>query len=503
MDHGESTHRVAGLWLRIVHLDLFIYLFIYIVCLVCFVATRRWRQNMSRSSSTRRLQRYLRSKYKGVLAQEGRLGPSHDDDHDRDEPVAGKDTLDRLLSCMLADDVGLREHWCWHVLELLYEFDAPGALSDGALLQDLFDRLSVLHSPQRGAIEGRREGLVPPGAPLEDELEQRRPFLPKYNTFVREDNADRHLEPYDEQFDEMHLTNQLRSRGLAAQFHLQMSDLRDLLSGTSSDVLRVLWRFLWSDDDVSTQAAAQAETLDRLRNELALYNYVHMDRWKYEQLLDMLNQLWGGKEQIVLTREACIREIEYQLHRRGQKTIYPDIQERGESESERAVPDDEFKLRYFALLRAIDMAICCPDSIRPNVYRLHTSHMRHPLSFEWIGHLCQHYLLPWEAVSLPDVSDLSAYLSRVIWPWRLLKAVQHPSYEVHIDVARLLKQHSAQAQKVIVSHYNMYRDTEYRYAGMLQLEQSRPFIESGMLIHLHMRHSFFFFYITISVSNPS
>lgn len=109
--------------------------------------------------------------------------------------------------------------------------------------------------------------LEKPEQPMKPSI--KRPYIPKYNLYQQSENYDLHVEPGDEKFDRAnHIVNILRCKGMASQFGLTLNDLKNYFT----------------------------EKCDHP----AIFNYANTDLWNEEELSDLLRQLCGETEQILL-----------------------------------------------------------------------------------------------------------------------------------------------------------------------------------------------------------
>lgn len=98
-----------------------------------------------------------------------------------------------------------------------------------------------------------------------------RQYIPKYNLYEQSENFDLHVERGDEKFDHANrVVNILRSKGMASQFGLTLDDLKKYFQG------------------------------EKRVDHPAIYNYANTEMWNEEELSDLLRQLCGEKEQILL-----------------------------------------------------------------------------------------------------------------------------------------------------------------------------------------------------------
>lgn len=102
-----------------------------------------------------------------------------------------------------------------------------------------------------------------------DQHPTKRPYIPKYNLYEQSENYDLHVERGDERFDRANnLVNILRSKGMASQFGLTLDDLKKYFTEKCDDP--------------------------------AIFNYANTDLWNEEELSDLLRQMCGETEQILL-----------------------------------------------------------------------------------------------------------------------------------------------------------------------------------------------------------
>lgn len=195
-------------------------------------------------------------------------------------------------------------------------------------------------------------------------------YIPKYNTFEKEENFDLHAELGDEKYDMAKLPNNiLRSRGLKKQFKLRLEDFKE---------------YFEHHPDISHQKH--------------LFNYSHLDLWNEEQLDDIERQLEGEKEEILLTMDSLYKEIEY-------------LKSFDELKSSIIVEDEsEFWSGYLIYIRALDYV----KREKKDEIKLVTNPPTTPLSFEMIGFFSETYFIPWK-----KYKDFIEF-EKVKFPWEIL-----------------------------------------------------------------------------------
>jgi hypothetical protein len=123
---------------------------------------------------------------------------------------------------------------------------------------------------------------------IQQNEQQIRPYVPKYNTFKANKNEDMHIEKGDERFESANSTVPiLRSKGLTTEFRLRLRE--DVQPFVTEE------RQSWG------KMIKKSKT-----NDLNLENFVQMDRWNEDQLRDITRQLHGENEKITLTSKSFL-----------------------------------------------------------------------------------------------------------------------------------------------------------------------------------------------------
>lgn len=106
-------------------------------------------------------------------------------------------------------------------------------------------------------------------------------YIPKCNTFTQSENLNKHAEEGDEAFEPANKpVNIIRSRAMAKQLHLTPEDARDVVNDSY------------------------------FRDDIALFNYKHLDQFSDVERDDIERELVGEKEEILLTKETFHSELQ-------------------------------------------------------------------------------------------------------------------------------------------------------------------------------------------------
>jgi hypothetical protein len=199
-------------------------------------------------------------------------------------------------------------------------------------------------------------------------------YIPKYNTFEKCQNFDLHVEKEDEAFERANkIVNILRSQGLNTEFCLNFDQVVEFFKENN--------KF----------------------NHISLYNYSNIQQWNEEEVTDILRQLTGEEENLLLVYENLFKEIEIHLNKNEPKPIQDETMEDISS----------FQEKYLIYLRSLEYFVSKSRTFKvgfpKNILNPCTII---PISYEWIGYLSEIYFIPWN-VDLP--------IDNIKFPWKVLR----------------------------------------------------------------------------------
>eukprot|EP01080_Neovahlkampfia_damariscottae_P002512 gene2512-3218_t len=199
-------------------------------------------------------------------------------------------------------------------------------------------------------------------------------YIPKYNTFEKSENFDYHVEAGDEKFERANkIVNIMRSRGLNTEFCLHYEEVEKFFNENPE------------------------------YNQIGLYNYSNLQNWNDDEISDILTQLCGEEENLLLVYDNLFKEIEYQINlKKGFK--------------EKAIEEDEdisnFQNEYLIYLKSIEHFLSSTNEKR-FMYILKPCRI-HQISFEWIGYLSEIYFIPWK-----NYESFEEF-SQTKYPWEVI-----------------------------------------------------------------------------------
>jgi hypothetical protein len=199
-------------------------------------------------------------------------------------------------------------------------------------------------------------------------------YIPKYNTFEKCQNFDLHVEKEDESFERANkIVNILRSQGLNTEFCLDFDHIVEFFQENN--------KF----------------------NHISLYNYSNIKQWKEEEVTDILRQLTGEEENLLLVYENLFKEIEIHLNEKHPKPI------------EFAPTEDIslFQEKYLIFLRSLEYFVSKRKTHKNGFPKTILNPCTIiPVSYEWIGYLSEIYFIPW---------NVDQQIEKIKFPWKVLR----------------------------------------------------------------------------------